>query len=186
VYEKKDPGKLLDDVATKRPMDADALRGAMLAGQDKYAEATELLLRAFRSWQTDPWVRPRIVSQALAALQTVARRCNDPALARQIYDVLQQPFAAELMRERRLLALVEVARYTAAERINPQVREALSPYAAFPLWQKDFLEQRVRAYDALKDANIERAALDLREFRLGEPIRFGPGLRKTEAAVATR
>jgi len=182
----KDPGTVLEEIGFQRPMDEVALRGMLLAGELHFSEAADLLIRAFESWQQDPWVSPNLASHALAAAQALARRCNDPAIASRIYDTLRTPFAVELVRERRLLALVEVAKYTAPERLNARVREALAAYDSFPLWRKDFLEQRVRTYGALNDSHMERAALELRDFLDHEPVRFDSGLRKSDATVATR
>jgi hypothetical protein len=157
-----------------------------LAGQKKYSQAAELLSRAFTAWQQDPWVRPVVASHAIGVAQTIAQQCNDEAVAAQLFQTLQRPFAVELLRERRSLALVDIARYSAPERINNNVRDALASYREFPVWRKDFLRQRLLAYHALKDPHAEEAAIELHEFLEHEPIRFEAGLHKTVPSVANR
>jgi spermidine synthase len=172
---------LIEKIAARRASDAEGLRGCLLAAQRRYYEpAGEALLAAFSAWQTDAWAHPAVVSLALTAAQTVAREGHDPALALRLFRSLQKPFAVNLLRERRLAALVEIARRTEANPLNAQLREALAAYAEQPVWQKEFLQQRAIAYRALNDPLVERAALDFRKFLDREPLRFDEGLPQSE------
>ena len=167
----------IEKVRTTRPADAEALRGRLLAAQQQWPDAAEALLTAFDAWHTDPWASIRVVHQALAAAQAVANACGDAAVAQRLYDALHTPFSVDVARERRLFALVEIAKHTGPNPHNPRALEALEPYAAHPIWRKDFLEQRALTYRALGDPRAAQSLADLRDFLDHEPVRFDNGIQ---------
>jgi len=170
----------IEAFAQSRPSDAEALRGIVHALDQRFPEAATCFEKAFTAWRTDPWVRPELAQKALSTAQALAVKCGDPVIALRIYKALREPFAVELLREGRLLALVEIAPHTAPNPANPQLREALAEFGPYPLWTKSFLTRRVRAYRDLNDPLLEQAAHDLYEYLNLEPVRFDHGLQTSK------
>jgi len=166
-----------------RSGDAEALRGRWHLRRKEWPQAAAAFTAAFTSWRTDPWAMPQTVVQALEDAAELGRTCGQPAIARQLFDALEQPFAVSLGLEQRRASRVELAKYTEENRVNPQLRIALDDYGPNGVWQENFLRLRLRTYALLSDARMEQAALDCARFSAHEPVRFEKGLTAPAAAA---
>lgn len=152
------------------PPEAQALRACHAAIRKEWQAAADGYDSVFRVWQKDPWVRPAMLRTFLGNALEVARASGKPEIARRLFDTLRTPFAVESQREVRLSARLELAKITETNPANPQTREALEAFAAYPEWTGPFLEQRLAIYRQLNDPNEVHAAFDLVAFRNHEAI----------------
>jgi hypothetical protein len=150
-----------------------ALRACLAATRKNPADATEGLVKTFEASRKDPWLRATFLRQVVNTARAVANVSKDPVIARRLYDALSQPFAVEMLNEDRIAARLDIARLTDANRVNPQVRDALEPFATYPKWDEQFLRDRLIAYHSLKDPRVVDAADDLRRYLENRSIAFG-------------
>jgi hypothetical protein len=184
----KDPSaeQWIEKCAQFHPLAATALRACLAATRQEGSAAADGLVKTFEGCRVDPWLRPTFLRQVLNTARSVASTGKDPLLARRLCDALAQPFAADVMRDDRWMARIEIAKLSDGNRFNPQLRDALEPYGRYPAWSHEFLSERLLAYHLWKDPRAIDAADDLRRFlenRFPEfGSTFGPASAKTETA----
>ncbi len=179
-----DAEKWIAKFAAFRPADAGAIRARTLAKHEKWDDATTALSAAFAAWRTDPWATAGLVNDSVDLAQRIARDSRRHDLARKLFDDLRGEFAISSARERRMSALVEIAKVSADTPFNELTRIALDDYGAHLPWRSAILKLNVLTHDALRDPRLESATDDLQRFLAYEPIRFESGLEKKKAAGA--
>jgi hypothetical protein len=159
-----------------RPVDADAIRARALSKDGKWDEAATTLGKAFAAWRKDPWATAGLVNDSVDLAQRIARESHRPDLARRLFDDLRGEFAISSAHERRMIALVEIAKVSSSTPFNELTRIALDDYGAHLPWRSAILKLNVLTCDALRDPRLESATDDLQRFLAHEPIRFETGL----------
>ena len=178
-----DAEKWIAKFAEFRPADAEAIRARGFAKQERWDDATSALGTAFAAWWTDPWASAGIVYESVDLAQRVARESQRHDLARRLFDDLRGPFAVSSARERRMIALVEIAKASADTPFNELTRTALDDYGKNLPWRSAFLQLQVLTCEALHDPRLDSATDDFRRFLAHEPIRFETGLARREGVV---
>src|SRR5262249_17983382 len=152
-------------------IEADIVLARLSVRQKKYAEAADLLERAFVAHRKDPWPLPELMAHAMRLPVEVAEK--DRALGARMYEVMKQPFAVHCLDESRQNVVIELALRVDMKRLCV---EALAPFERFPSWKRDFLAGRLDCYKMTGSPLVERAARDLRDFLREEPLPFASGL----------
>jgi hypothetical protein len=168
----------IEKCASFHSLTAMALRACLAATRKDGPAAANGLTRTFEECRTNPWLRIAFFKQVLNTSRFVANASKDPKLARQLCDGLSQPFACEVMREDRWVARIEIAKLTESNRFNAQLRDAMEPFANYPMWDQEFLKERLVGYQVWKDPRLPEAAGDLRRFLENRSPEFGATFRK--------
>ncbi len=159
------------------PVEREILRAiAAVRGNDRAASA-DALTSAFTAARTDPWVRERLLRDALNLAVDVGT--VDPRQAGRLMAALHTPFAVEALREERLLAALRLA--AAMHDIDACVA-ALAPLEPPPL--DDFvLQTRAACYTKSRHPLAEQAQLAL---LAAQSVSFGASLQAPAAPATER
>jgi spermidine synthase len=126
--------------------------------QQAYDDSTSQLLEGFKALRSQVWVRLSSVQTALALVPPLAAANSD--LAPQFMELLRKPFPGGLADPTRMNTLVEIIPLLPAA----QQIEVLSLFEPNPPWQRQFLEFRLKTYQAASHARAPQAERDLQEF----------------------
>ena len=157
----------IDRLRALQPTEALALEATWHAQRSDPAAATRALFAALRGYRTDPWPHPPVMRAALALARRLAEAADENGV-RLLLAELAEPFAVHLLdRERQLLRIELAARLPE----TAPCLEALAPFAATPLWQREVLEARARCTARTEPGGrrARQAARDLRDFLAAEP-----------------
>lgn len=151
-------------VAAELPRDAAFLdarlrwRRAQHGGADP-AEAAEALARAFEALRDDPWVFRPLAQRAFGLLDEMT--AADHRLGRRLLRALERPFAVMLFEEARL-----VTRVNLASKIDfpGECAAVFVDFEPHPVWERSFLEARVRCYELNDHSHAGRARAEFDEF----------------------
>jgi hypothetical protein len=99
-------------------------------GSDQNVEKTGTYLKtAFIHLRTDPWVDPGLIQIALRLAIWVAN--EDPAPARELYEILSAPFAADVAQKDRIATRWQIAQIIGLQEFCP---ELLAPWPRYSPW----------------------------------------------------
>jgi spermidine synthase len=147
------------------PSEADGILARLRSRQGRQREAVDILERAIRAYQTDPWALNEFKRHSLAlASELVAR---DARAAPKLYAALRVPFAVRAADEDRVIT---AARMTMALDFPSKCREAINPLEPYVPWTRGWLSLRSDCSAATSDPRSAAAEADLREFLAREPI----------------
>jgi hypothetical protein len=127
---------------------------ALASAPKDVEKAAAALAKAFIAYRTDPWVLLPTIRTALDV--AVQLGSKNPVAAKQLYEALGQPFAAEAMRLGRLTSRARIAVRIDA-RTCVEALDAISP----PRWERGELRLRVACYRETKDPRLAEAEDDL-------------------------
>ncbi|HZS37905.1 MAG TPA: fused MFS/spermidine synthase [Polyangia bacterium] len=164
--------RALDEASRLPPIEADLVIARLRLKQNRLAEATDALERAFTGYRKDPWPLPALIARALKLPAEIAQR--DRALGERLYHALKIPFAVSLFDEQRQNAVVQLAVRVDFPRL---CREALAPREPNPLWKHDALLGRLDCYERTGDPRAAGARRDVERFAAEEPLPFASGLK---------
>jgi hypothetical protein len=142
-----------------RPGEADVMLTALRLRQAKPAEAANAVEAALIRFRTDPWTMSRYMDRAVQLAQVIAGA--DAAMARRMYDALDQPFAVLASEEVRLTTRAELTRRVDFPGLCRQSVAALEPHVP---WTESFLRLRRDCYAATGDPRLPAAERDLNEY----------------------
>lgn len=165
---------LIDQLSAVQPIEADAITAKLRWAQNKPAESWQALKRALIAYRTNPWPNRRLMQSTLPLVRHIARK--SPALAAEVQEVLEHPFAVSLLDESRLLEWLDLA---LARRDGEGCAKALSTFEAYPVWSEDFLRRRLLCYALTNHPLLGRAEEDLEEFYDGQGGDIGAGLSRS-------
>jgi spermidine synthase len=162
--------KYIDALAGAVPADAEALRAILSWKQRKADEAATTLKRFFGIAHENPWPDQEILSRSIALAEEMATSLHSSEIASSLYDALNTPLClwnSEIEREVRLLSIgIAVDGNHPGEKTAHAI-EGLEPNV---IWNRQFLEMRKAAYEAVHDPRATQAALDLDEFMQHETL----------------
>jgi spermidine synthase len=121
----------------------------------------------FARLRTDPWIEPDLVSTALR----MAIRLGEasPAVARELYDALAEPFAVGLADQERLTTRLNLSADLRAEggrgREEPACVEAFAAFEPWVPWSDEMLSARVSCYAEADSPLLRRALRELGRYR---------------------
>ncbi|MDQ3198429.1 MAG: fused MFS/spermidine synthase [Verrucomicrobiota bacterium] len=160
----------LKHIATVRassPTEADMLLGLLRFSQGRLTEATDALKVAFTAARRDPWPLRLVMIHSISVAEHIARQ--NPSLAPQLYDALEQPFALFAAESERRQALALIAAEIDRGHFSEYSRKAIAAYEPDVPWDREFLRVRRDCYRALSDPRADLAERELAQFIANEP-----------------
>lgn len=159
----------IERLAPASPHEASALRGLLRVRQGRIEEALPDLEASLLAYREDPWPDPGLMRRVIEAAGDAAAAGQ----AARLLPVLRAPFVLRAFDDARLVALAQ-----AFSRLGPVPECAQTIAGLEPLvpWVHDWLELRVRCYEAAGDPRVAAARADLGRFLSREPRRFSDGL----------
>ncbi|HZI11125.1 MAG TPA: fused MFS/spermidine synthase [Myxococcus sp.] len=161
--------KHIEVLRARRPSEADLLEGMLRVHQNRPAEATAVLERAFAALRQDPWAPRDLIEAVLQRLPTIAGK--DKALGRRLYDALALPFSVESQSRVRKLMRVQLASLVDWEALCV---EALAPLEPEAPWNLSSLTLRRDCYTKKDHPLAETALEELERFIAQAPPAFLP------------
>jgi spermidine synthase len=134
-----------------QPVEHDIYAASWSLRANDPVRAVELLTRAFATLRTDPWARREVVEDGLSMAAELGHRA--PEAASRLAAALAQPFAVQLLRERRLVTLAELGDLVGDPRTCVAAHEALSPPSA----DAKLLALRVRCFERAHHPGLAEA-----------------------------
>ncbi|MEN8136013.1 MAG: fused MFS/spermidine synthase [Thermodesulfobacteriota bacterium] len=148
------------------PLTAEAVLARFYWQTGERELAYKTLENVFINFRTNPWPQNIVMRHSLALMEEMAT--TDKELAEKLYKLLSEPFSVYILESIRLENLLAIAK-----NIDDQhVADAIERFEPYPLWNQDFLENRLRAYSQTGNALAEQAKKDLDVFRSYAPQRF--------------
>jgi spermidine synthase len=154
-------------LASSDPIEADAILARLDMQQNRYADASALLQRAFTRYRATPWPNPAVMRRALETAIATARR--DAQNAPLLFESLSRPFAASLLEESRRTAMLAIA--SAAEGCGQRTLAVLRTLEPHPRWKREDLALRATCYGRAGLKKLARKAEnDYRNFLAHEVV----------------
>lgn len=132
----------VDALRQWQPIEADAALARLRLRQRRLAEAAELIERAFVAYRANPWPAIDVMRNALDTATELA--AADRASAPRIFAALEQPFAARLLNDGRLLRRLAVAEQIG--KCSPAMVTALQALEPHVPWRRHILVLRAECY----------------------------------------
>jgi len=161
------------------PVAADIARAYHALARRDEGAATARFALAFTRARTFPWVRPKLLMEALPQAAELATH-HPPARA-VLLDALAQPFASGLVHSTRMNVRAQIAfELKEASRCAEVLRE-MEPNVE---WSKAFLARRLLCYRLAKDPAGARAEEDLAELLGASAEPFAPEAELPKAGAS--
>ena len=120
--------------------------------------AVQCLCDAFVALRTDPWIRSRVVKEALLLAQQL--EAQSPENSSRLFEAVFQPFCVTAREISRLEAMTALAAGLPSE----QRLRAVAARGRWTPWDRAFLEFRLRTYAEARDPRLAQAHSDLDTF----------------------
>lgn len=158
--------ELIARLASHWPVEAAAIRARLAFQAGDHRSASEAVKEAFVGMRTVPWVHLHLRIMQRTMRMAVELADKDLTLAREIYGLLEAPFAVRILDEFRQLTLLEVgARIDIPHAV--QVLRAFEPHVP---WNEKFLRYRKASYEARGELLAAQAEKDLERFLADQKI----------------
>jgi spermidine synthase len=145
-------------LAATRPVDAATLLAHLRWRQGRFAEAADLLEKAYVRYRTDAWPSITLMNRTFILAADLASK--DKTLASRLDKALSQPFAVSMFEEERQQTRFKVATYLDSSRLEDAIAD-LEPNVP---WRRPFLERRVKLYESTGNRRAANARKDLARF----------------------
>ncbi len=150
--------KILDQIATLSPADAAGLACIPSAQVGDSVQTMRALTRFFGLLRQTPVVSEPLLLRGFLIAEAIAQR--DPAQGPELMASLQQPFSLYLANDRRIATLINIA-----QAIGPiETTNVLLSLEPNPIWTREALNLRYKAYQTLKHPLAPTAARDIAIF----------------------
>ena len=142
------------------PVEADVILARLRMQQGRVVEAADALEAALVRYRTDPWPLVELMQRSLF----VAREIGEADLQQgeRVFRALSQPFAVGLLQDQRQLTLVTLANLIDIKRLCEGALAQVEPNGP---WRLDFLEDRVRCYEATQSPRLPEARAEVEKFK---------------------
>jgi hypothetical protein len=171
---KDEAGPLIEQLAQRQPIEADAIRARWLNARGNLDGAWQALARALEAYRSNPWPTNRLMARVLPLLKTLARG-NDQRM-KEAFELLREPFALRALEYLRIELQLELGLLADD---GAACGAALEAGGEYPPWTKTFLERRLRCL-LLRGEPTEAAESDLEAFYTAEGSEFSRGLSPEE------
>ncbi|MEM7586137.1 MAG: fused MFS/spermidine synthase [Acidobacteriota bacterium] len=139
---------------------AHAVRARFYVRAGLHPAALDPLIAVFRQARTNPWTHRPTLERSLALAAELAQA--DPVLGLDLFPILGDAFAVQLLDEARLRIRLDIAE---AVSFAAFCEPALAPFKPHVPWEEDFLERRSRCYETLAHPLMEQAREDLATYQ---------------------
>lgn len=160
---------LIEQLRAYQPAEADVVLATLRLRQSRLDEAAAALVSALTRLRTDPWAQIRFVQKALALAEGIAEK--NPALARQLFEALKQPFSVQAADTPRLVTRVDLAVRFDFRATCQAAFTDLEPHIP---WTQALLVMRRDCYQQTSDPRLPDALRDLEAYASREPIPLTP------------
>jgi spermidine synthase len=161
----------IDALRSLFPPEAEALLAQWHHRAGEVDTAAAHLLAAFYAYRMFPWAHPMVMNHALSLAWTIATQ--RPQWAGELFTALAEPFAVRVLDEARIHTYADIGLMTD---FDGKCIAALAPFEPHTIWDRRFLEERVRCYDTHHHPLAERARLELATYLANAPGRIDQGL----------
>jgi spermidine synthase len=151
---------LIDTVSRDWPADAHFAAARMMWRQTRSDEAFGHLRDGFAALRTHVWSRRPAVEAALALAVRFAS--ESPQRADAIFELLREPFPGGFLEHSRMATVAALGPRLSSAALQVQAASMFEPY---PVWTRQFLEFRAKAYQLARDPRAVQAATDLADFQ---------------------
>ena len=155
--------KYIDKLAEIIPLDAEAMRAALLVQQNKKTEASVLLERFLEAAHQNAWPDQSLIRRSLVRAEALSTMPNQTC-ARRFYDILSTPLAVWNCNGERMARLVTLGLQLDSGVAGTNTAAAVAAYEPNVIWQRRFLEIRKACYARTNDPRAAKAARDLDNF----------------------
>ncbi len=155
----------------EHPVEADLVLAIWHLAAGRSADAARHLAAAFRAARAQPWTHQEMLDRGLLLAERLALR--EPAVARVLYEALDEPFAVRLSENARLRVRFDIVRGLGWQ---DRCVEALAPFEPHPIWEEQILAWRAVCYEQKGHPLQDRALRDLQDFLDDAPPKLGAGL----------
>jgi hypothetical protein len=142
-----------------QPVEASAIRARLLHVKGDHRAAFVELQRAFEAYRQDPWPSNALMASAVGMVVGLAQA--EPALLEPLLTLLGEPFAVNVLRADRELALFELSLMHADPRRCTDALVALEPNTP---WDRGSLVKRYTCYELARHPLAARAREELELF----------------------
>ncbi len=174
IQAKPEAANYIDQIAPIVPADAEAIRALLNWKQGNAKEATEALVRFFRIAHEDPWPDPALINASLALAEEIVHSAQSPEIATSIYDVLSTPLCVWNSEFAREVRIISIAKAADGNRFGERTLRTLGALEPNTVWNRQFLETRKNAYNAVHDPRANQATQDLEQFMRHEALSSDP------------
>lgn len=148
------------------PITAKAIAGKFYWRVGEKQQAMQLMESVFLSLKDNPWPQTQVILNSLVLMNEIA--ATDKFLAKNIYKLISEHFSLYMLDFERLYTQLEIA-----ENIDPiYLTNAYKNFEPYPPWYKEFLENRLLAYEETNDPLVQKAKDDLKYYNKYAPYRF--------------
>ena len=151
---------LIQKLADVRPVESKAFEARLTARQGDMLTAASYLIEALTRYRTDPWAMDEPMKRALDLAIEVRKHAGSKDISTSLFEALRQPFNLWAINRQRITALVTISMNLDAEF---QVIAIEQFGANFP-WRREFLEARLRSFEATGHSMARQAKKDLEEY----------------------
>jgi hypothetical protein len=161
----------IEALAVERPIEAAALSARLSWRQGDAAGTAQHLLRLFQLCQEDAIFFGPLVRRSLVL--AVPAAASAPEWGERLFAALGTPFAARFREGDRLVLRVDLS----ARLQDPAACvAAFAPFEPDPVWERSFLESRLRCYQRAGHALAGEAQAAVQDFLEASPPRFVVGV----------
>lgn len=143
-------------------IEAEFILGILRLNQRKFTESIEHLKNGFTRLQKHPYVMEAVVLRSLEA--TISLGMEYPLSRNEMLGVLEEHFSTHAFNIMRINAGILLAE----QGDDVTLAKWLKKYEPYPIWERQALEKRARAYKNAKDPLAEKAQLDLQLYQSKE------------------
>jgi spermidine synthase len=159
-----DPDAGIHQLEREQPVEALVLLALAAAAEGDAEGSIDGLAEAYVAYRSDPWPHRPLMQYSLEVAGRIAGL--EPALGRQLWEALSEPFAAHVLEHERRRTRIRLAR---AIDFAGLCVEAYEDFEPFPPWEVELLEGRALCYEAVGHERAARARVDVMEYVLAEP-----------------
>jgi spermidine synthase len=149
---------LINRLQSFNEVEASLIRGILLSRQGRNQEAFGVFSHAFVALRSNPWPLVEVTEHAFKAAVDISPHSSSEA--QKLLRALEQPFAAEYLEAHRKWLGWCIASQFGTKTMLPWI-ESYEPNVP---WTEMFLQRRVQAYSATRNALQARAESDLKLF----------------------
>lgn len=148
------------------PITAEAILGRFYWRTGEKQQAMQLMESVFLSLKDNPWPQTQVMLNSLNLMKEIA--ATDKFLAKKLYKLISKHFSVYVLDFERLYTQLVIA-----ENIDPiYLTNAYKNFEPYPPWDKEFLENRLLAYEETNDPLVQKAKDDLKYYNKYAPYRF--------------
>jgi len=151
--------EIADRLKSFFPVDANAIKARYYWVSQDHKKALASLKESFELWRSYPWIFKQVMGRALILSMKMA--AQKPEMAKQVFQLVSQPFSVHALESLRKNMMMEVASQADVQTAVSALSQ-LEPYIV--PWNKALLEYRAEIYKQSSNTLYAKAQEDLETF----------------------